>query len=278
MKQVLFLLLLLIGVQNCQSQICEYTSEIGFIYNLENKTDQNIICEEYGKNRELFFSLKNTAKDKGVSQISKILLKVNVSQKSVDEFLKYWRITVEEHRKTTKQRDSIYAEGVACLKNIIAIKSKDLSKFVDANRELIASSLSENQIKKIKKGIDEYRRFNSKKKQYFFEEESLAYGELGKNIIEYDQLSFDCIESFMTSQYRFGFRGDYSNEMIELYSGNQVLNKIFKDYRPIEEDIVKKITSKECFKRIGILRYYDALNDEEKERTIKVNMLMNMFK
>lgn len=278
MKRLALIFCLTIVIQSCQSQTCKYISEIGFIYTLKNKTDQDRICKEYEANRELFFALKNSAKDKGVGKISEILINANVSEYSVDEFLRLWEIVVEEHRSTTEQRDSIYAEGIICLNAVMQARSKELNIFINENRELVASSLSSNQLEEVKQGISEYRKFNKSKKQDFLEEEQLLYGQLGEHIINYNQLSFDCMEAFMTSQYSFGLKSDYSNRVIALYTNNQTLDKVFRGYRLLEEKIVEEITSEQCFKRIGILRYHDGLNEEAKQKVIMVNMLMNLLK
>jgi hypothetical protein len=82
----------------------------------------------------------------------------------------------------------------------------------------------------------------------------------------------------MTCQYSFGLKGNYSSKLIDMYNDNVTLNQIFLKYRSIEEEIVDELTSYKCLKRIGIIRYYDGLNNDGKEKAIRVNMLMNMFK
>lgn len=86
------------------------------------------------------------------------------------------------------------------------------------------------------------------------------------------------IDTFITSQYSYGLPDKYSNELNEMYNSNSILKDNYKKYRELEERIVKEITSDECHKRIGVLRYYDELNEEKKEKAIKTNMLMNTFK
>jgi len=154
----------------------------------------------------------------------------------------------------------------------------EFNNFLDKNVNTIKSSLTKSQIQRIQKGIRDYRSFNNIKKEEFRTAETLLFGQLGKNIVLYNQLSFEIIDKYMTSQYSFGLKNNYSNEMIKLYEQYEFLENIYLEYRPLEESIVKQLTSDECFKRMGILRYYDGLSKKKKERAIRINMLMNMFK
>lgn len=278
MKGILILISLIITLQSCQSQQCENVLEIGFIYNYESENDRQAICLAYENNRELFFKLKNDSTNYGHTQIEEILSKSNVSKKAIDQFIEHWHTMAKEHRLKTQQRDSIYLEGVHCLQNIINQEQIEFNSFIQNNVKSVKSSLTKKQIQKVQKGIIDYRKFNNAKKEQFRKEETLLFGQLGENIISYNQLSFEIIEKYMTSQYSFGLKNNYSNDMIELYKDNKILNDVFANYRQLEESIVEHITSDECFKRIGILRYYDGLNEERKEKAIRINMLMNMLK
>lgn len=271
-------MLITLTTLSCQRQHCKYINEIGFILSLESAIDQQNICNCYDQNREKFYQHKNETDQYGSEQIQNILTESNVSQKAIDEFLKNWQTIAGEHRKQTQLRDSIYKKGLTCLQKIIPERSVDFNEFIGKNKSLVASTLTKKQIHQIKKGIEDYRRFNKNNKQDFLEEETMMYGRKGENMIAYNQLSFDIIDQFMTSEYRFGFKKNFKKDMLELYDNNPGLLRVYKEYRIVEEKVVKEITSEDCFKRIGILRYYDDLDVEHKEQAIKVNMLMNFFK
>ncbi len=278
MERILVLTLITLTIQSCKSQQCENTSEIGFIFNFENEKDRQSICIAYENNRELFFKLKNESENFGFTQIKEIFSKSNISKKAIDQFLEQWHILAKEHRLQTQQRDSIYLEGHLCLQSILDKHFVTFNNFIQNNKEAVISCLTKNQIQTIQQGINDYRSFNEKKKDEFLKEESLYFGQIGKNIIIYNQLSFDVIDKFMTCQYKFGLKGNYTSKLIEMYDNNAALNQIFLKYRSIEEEIVDELTSDKCLKRMGIIRYYDELNDDNKKKAIRVNMLMNMFK
>jgi len=278
MKITLFLLFTIILLESCHSQHLNCLAEIGFIYTLEDETDREIICKTYEKNRKLFFTYKNDSTDYGTPEIDETLINSGVSEKSKNLFIDSWKSLSIAHREQTHKRDSIYKEGVKCLNLVIETKSHEFNLYLDKTRENVKSNLTPREISVIQRGIRSYRQFNIDKKNSFRKEETMLLGSLGGNIVSYNQLSFEIIETFMTSQYHFGLKNNYSETLLEFYDENPQLVATFDKYRILEERIVEHITSDECFKRIGILRYYDGLNNERKEKAIKVNMLMNYFK
>jgi len=265
-------------LQNCNSHLCEHIDEIAFVYNLKDESDIQSICEIYEQNREMFIKLKNTSDDYGAIHIEEALKNANVSPKSINVFISNWQKFAKKHRDSIMNRDKIYLEGVNCLQRNLKENSKKLDQFILENKELVTSNLTKKQIRDIGKGIDSYREFNDKKKEEFLLQETLQYGESGKNIIAYNQLSFDVINEFMTSQYKFGLKDNYCEDLKKIYNNNSALKETYMKYRNLEIMIVEALTSEECFKRVGILRYYDRLNEEKKEDAIKVNMLMNILK
>jgi hypothetical protein len=263
---------------SCSPQNCKYQGEIPIVFNIQNETDREKICKIYDSQRSLFLSYKNHSKDFGLNEIKLIFTEAKVSENSINKFIEDWKLFVKDYRIQTSQSDSVYFLGYECLNSNITLWSNNLNNYITLNRTKVDSCLKNNQIEQIKKGISDYRKFNLKKKEEFFEQQTRFYGDLGKNLIKYNQLSFDLIDKIMTSEYDFGIKDSYKQFILELYNDNSRLINVYKDYKKLEESIVQEITSEVCFKRVGIIRYYDGLNNEEKDKAIKINMLMNFYK
>jgi hypothetical protein len=262
----------------CSGQFCTHIQEIGFIYNLGEATEITNICKVYEDNRELFFSFKNESSNYGISQITDLFNKEKISKKSVDYFIDQWRSNTIEYRRQRISRDSSYLEGLNCLKKNMERWTKELKLFLDENKDEITSCFTTDQISYLQMGVKDYRAFNMKKRQELLKEETLIFGTLGKNMIAYNQLSFDIIDIFMTSQYKFGLKINFPKNVLSFYNNNNKLDALFNSYRVIEEGMVSELMTEQCLKRTEVLRYYDDLTYEGRLNAIRVNMLLNFFK
>lgn len=262
----------------CGGQTCKYANEIPYVLLISNKEDLEKICNLYEADRNFFLSQKNAPASDHVEEIVRKLEASKVSPESVKTFVENWKKDAAAHRVLTMARDSMYVEGIACLRNLLEHDIVDYEAYTNQVRERLIGSLDARALGEIKKGVEDYLAFVQTKKKAFYAEESLLYGELGKHIVEYSRLSFEMISRVMTSEYGFGFRGDYKKAMLTIFSENESLLGEYENYKLIEKSIVSKITHEGCFKRLGVLRYYDNLKGERLENAIKINMLMNVFK
>lgn len=274
----LTIIILFFTFLSCSEKKCEHANEIPYVHLISNKLDSEKLCNYYDANRKYFFEQKNSLKSNADENIKQRLDELNLSKESLETFFKYWKEDAELHRERTLNRDAKYIEGTTCLQQLLEKDIPEFEIYVANAEKKLSQNLTDSEKKEIEKGINNYLAFTEKKKQQFFEEESLLYGQLGNNIVTYSQLSFEVINKILTSEYRFGFKGDFKNRMLEIISNNENLKNEFEIYKEKENELVKKITSENCLKRVGVLRYYDQLNEERKNKAMKINMLLNIFK
>jgi len=263
---------------SCSEKKCEYANEIPYIHLISNKQDLEKICEYYDTNREYFFKQKNSINQNADENIKERLNKLDLTNESIETFFKYWKQDAESHRERTAKRDEEYMEGIGCLQKLLEKEIPEFELYTTNAEKRLSQSLAESDKIQIEKGVKDYLEFIEKKKQQFLEEESLLYGQIGNNIVNYSQLSFEVISKILSSEYGFGFKGDFKNKMVELVSNNETLKNEFEKYKQKENELVLRITSEDCLKRVGILRYYDQLNEDRKNKAMKINMLLNIFK
>jgi hypothetical protein len=273
----LIILLAIFGIRNIIGQQNNYINEISYIYSISNQDDIENILKFYSQYRDTLWFIKNNVDPNNSGFISQKLNSFEIDQQSISEFTELWREDAINHQSKTKERNKEYSEGVQCLKSLLQNELIDYKNQLRDLKVKIHLAITEKEAKKVQRGIIDYSEFVIRIKERFLIDESLMYSTIGESITGYNQISFELISEFITSEYGFGLDAKYKNFVLSLYDFHPELNKIFLEYKEKEVQFVEKISHEKCLKRVGILRFYDLLSADKKEQAIKINMIMNAF-
>ncbi len=279
MRKLVYIVLLSISLSQCYSDRCMYFDEIPFLLSVSNKEDKEKICSCYSENRNLFASFRDSIGYDATFEIEELLINSNVGISSIEAFSQHWNAFAKQHRETAITSEPIYNEGVICLKELLNKEIIEYDEYIEKTKTRVIEKLTKSQIKLVKSGVSKYMNFSLRNRQNFFNYEDFMLGKLAPSNVEYNQLSFEIItKHILSSEKRFGAPKKYKSKVLNIYKEVPELQSDFKNYKLIEEKLIAKLTSDKCFKRIGILRFYDLLSQTEKENAQKVNMLMNYIK
>lgn len=244
----------------------------------ESKSQQEEIERFYQSHKALFWKTMLGDDEMRYDTLNLLMRSNGIPAATIEKSIPVFKEFSETHKTTTLRRDSIFREGIECLQKLHGNELLQFESDISAMAKEVLPILETDLKKQLIVFLRGQLNWVEKRKERLQREQEMMFGEIGKNITAYNELSFETIMKVHCTEYDPHTKRKIYELTNKIFANNAQLKPYFKAYKKKEEQVVNLISSAECKKRKGILRHYDELNDAQIRRTQKANMLLNIIK
>lgn len=275
--RLLLAIIFLLNIWSCSSQADRSEFEIGqMLVQFRNADDQKEILKFYKNDKALFWNTVLKDDEDRFKKLESSMVEQNLPEEFIRNAMQQIKSYSAQHRTNTIKRDTFYRGGVACLNSFLYDEIPKFEKQIQSFSEKILPQLDSKSLRKLKALHKAQISIIDKRQKNFYEMESLTLGEIGKNITDYNVLSFDLIKRVHCSEYDRNVKENIYEFSNTVFKQHPKFNLILDEYSPLEKELVEKINDENCKKRIGILRHYDGLDQNGIKQTQQANLLLNI--